>query len=134
MASGAGPTVSTPVTTGTIDTTAADTTLTTNVCNFGGPGGALIRIRVRWTPSATQTLTCKLFQAATTGTQVGPTAGLIATATGTTASAAEFEFVDTSAFAQNTVGAVYVCTLAVNTGTGTITYAYTIVETIAPIL
>ena len=133
MASGAGPACSTPVTTGTIDTTAADTTLSTPVCNFGGAAGVLVKVKVHWTPSATQTLTCKLYQGATTGTQVGPTGGLVATGTGTTGASATFEFVDASAYALNQAGAQYVCTLAVNTGTGAITYAFTEVETLAPI-
>jgi hypothetical protein len=130
----AGPSVSTPVTTGTIDTTAGDTTLSTNVCNFGEATGALVKVKVHWTPSATQTLTCKLYQGSTSGTQVGPSGGLVATATGTTGATAEFKFVDTSAYAQSQVGAQYVATLAVNTGTGTITYAFTSVETTAPVL
>jgi hypothetical protein len=133
MASGAGPTVSTPLTTGTITTTASDTTVTTNTCSTNAPGGVLVKLKIHWTPSATQTLTCKLYQVSTAGTQVGPAGGLVATGTGTTGASASFEFVDTSAYAQNTTGAVWAASLALNTGTGTITYAFTEVETLVPI-
>jgi len=133
MPAGSGPSVSTPVTTGTIDTTATDFELTTPLCNLNTIGGVLVKLKVHWTPSATQTLACKLYQGSATGTQVGPSGGLVATATGTTGAAAVFEFVDTSAYAQSATGAQWVATFAVNTGTGTVTYAFAEVETLAPI-
>jgi hypothetical protein len=133
MPAGSGPAVTTPITTGTITTGANSITITTNPFSTGSAGGVLITVYLTWTPSATQTITCKCYQTATTGTQVAPTAGLIATGTGTTETTATFTFLDTSAFALNATGAVYVVGFTASTGTGPIAYAFTELETTAPL-
>jgi hypothetical protein len=133
MPAGSGPTISTPITSGSITTGANSVTVTSPTMNLNEQLGTLITVYLTWTPSATQTITCKLYQTATTGTQVNPSAGLIATATGTTETGSTFTFVDTSAFALTTQGAVYVAGFTASTGTGTVAYAFIEVETIAPI-
>jgi hypothetical protein len=132
MPAGSGPYCSAPITSGSITGTAV--TLTTPACNTNTSFGVMISVFLAWTPSATQTITCKLYQVSTSGTQVGPSAGLIATATGTTEASAMFQFQDTSAFANNTTGAVWVASLTANTGTGTVDYAFIQVQTMAPVL
>lgn len=134
MPAGSGPAVSAPITSGSITTGANSVTVTSPGCNLNENLGVLVTVYLTWTPSATQTITCKLYQVATTGTQVNPSAGLIATGTGTTETSAQFTFQDTSAFAQATQGAVYVAGFTASTGTGTVAYAFIQVETIAPIL
>ncbi len=133
MPAGSGPSVSTPVTTGSITGTANAFTLTSPTCNFNELGGVLVTATLFWTPSATQTITAKLYQVSTSGTQVNPSAGLVATGTGTTGADATFTWVDTSAFAQATQGAVYVVGFTASTGTGTVVYGFIEVETIAPV-
>jgi hypothetical protein len=127
------PSCSTPITSGSITGTAV--TITSPTINVNNPSlaGVLIRIVLAWTPSATQTITCKLYQVSASGTQVGPSAGLIATATGTTETTAVFEFVDTSTYANATQGAVWVASLTANTGTGTVVYGFAELEKLSPI-
>lgn len=134
MPAGSGPSVSAPVTAGSITTVANAFTIVSTVCNFNEAGGVLVTVTVFWTPSATQTLTCKLYQGnGVAGTQVGPAAGLTATGTGTTEQEATFTFVDTSAYAQQQQAAQYTAGLTVSTGTGAVAYAFTEIETIAPV-
>jgi hypothetical protein len=135
MSAGSGPYCSAPVTSGSITTTANAFTATSPVCNWNETLGVLITVTLFWTPSATQTITAKLYQVSTAGTQVGPAGGLIATGTGTTEQAATFTFQDTSAFAQGpTAGAVYVCGFTASTGTGTVNYVFVEIETMAQVL
>jgi len=128
-----GPSQSTPVTSGSITTGANSQTVTSPACNTGAVAGLLITVALTGTPSATQTVTCKLYQGSTSGTQVAPTAGLLGTFTGTTEDTRLFQFVDTSAAAQNASGLVYVAGFATNTGTNTIAYAFIAVETLGPV-
>jgi hypothetical protein len=129
MPAGSGPVCTTPITSGSITTGANSVTITTGPFNTGAASGMLINVYLTWTPSATQTIACKLFQTATTGTQVGPGAGLLATGTGTTTTTTQYTFLDNSAFAQNAAGAVYVVGFTGSTGTGTIIYAFVELET-----
>jgi hypothetical protein len=128
------PNCSTPVTSGSLATSPA-VTITSPTVNVNNPSnaGMLIRVVVYWTPGATQGLICKLYQVSTSGTQVGPSGGLEATATGTTETGAVFEFVDTSAYANQTQGAVWVASLVTSTSTGTIDYAFVELEKLSPI-
>jgi hypothetical protein len=135
MAAGSGPYCSAPLTSGSITTTSNQFTATGPVCNFNTTLGVLITVQLYWTPSATQTITCKLYQVSTSGTQVGPSGGLVATGTGTTEQEASFVFQDTSAFAQGlTSGAVYVAGFTASTGTGTVDYLFIEIETMAQVL
>lgn len=134
MTAGSGPAVSAPVTSGSITTGANAVTVSSPVCNFNEALGVLVTVYLTWTPSATQTVACKLYQGSTSGTQVGPTAGLLITGTGTTETTTSFTFVDTSAYAQVQTAAQYVAGFTASTGTGTIAYAFVEVETIATIL
>jgi hypothetical protein len=133
MPAGSGPAVSTPATSGSITSVSTNFTISTPVFNTNNNIGTLVTLNLTVTPSATQTITCKLFQTSATGTQVGPAAGLAETLTGTTQAQLTFAFVDTSAFAQNGTGQVYVATFAASTGTGTVAYAFSELETIAPV-
>ena len=127
----AGVQTTTPITSGSISTAGNNITITTGTFSTGGATGMLIRVVLHWTPSATQTMACKLYQGSgVSGTQVGPTAGLLATGTGTTQAGAVFVFTDVSAFAQNASGAVYTAGFTVNTGTGTIIYSHVDLETL----
>jgi hypothetical protein len=128
--------VSAPITTGSITATANSVTVTSPTINVNNPSnaGVLIKVFLSWTPSATQTITAKLYQVATTGTQVNPSAGLLVTATGTTGESKCFEFVDTSAFANNTQGAVWVCGFTASSATtGTVVYSFLEIMLLGPI-
>ena len=131
MPAGSGPVCTTPITSGSITTVANALTITTAPFNTGAAPGVLINVYLTWTPSATQTVACRLFQTSTAGTQVGPAAGLLATGTGTTTTTTQYTFLDNSAFAQNASGAVYVIGFTASTGTGTVIYAFTELETTA---
>ncbi len=130
-----GPAVSVPITTGTITTGANAVTVTSPAVNVNNPSnaGVLVKVFLAWTPSATQTVTAKLYQVSTSGTQVNPSAGLIVTATGTTGESKMFEFVDSSAFANATQGAVWVCGFTASTGTGAVVYAFIEVLLLGPV-
>ena len=130
----AGVQCTTPITSGSITTGANSITITTGLFSTGGAGGVVVRVVLHWTPSATQTIACKLYQGSgTSGTQVGPTAGLLSTGTGTTQADSVFLFTDVSAFAQNASNAVYTAGFTASTGTGTIIYAYVGLETIGQV-
>lgn len=133
MPAGSGPAVTAPVTAGSITTVANAFTIASVTGNWNEAGGLLVTLTVFWTPSATQTLTAKCYQGAgVAGAQVGPAGGLIATGTGTTEQEATFAFVDTSAYAQAQQGGSYTIGLTVNTGTGTVDYAFVELESLAP--
>jgi len=134
MASGSGPYCSAPVTSGSITTTANQFTLSSPVLNLNEELGVLVTVQLCWTPSATQTITVKLYQGSVSGTQVGPSGGLVVTGTGTTEQQASFAFVDNSAYAQNQAGAQYVAGFTASTGTGTVDYAFVEIETMAQVL
>lgn len=134
MPAGSGPYVSAPVTSGSITATVNAFTLASPVGNWLTELGILITVTLFWTPSATQTITVKLYQGAgVAGTQVAPAAGLIATGTGTTEQEATFTFVDTSAYALAQQAGLYTAGFTASTGTGAVAYAFTELETIAPL-
>lgn len=134
MPAGSGPSVSVPVTTGSITTTANAFTLASPAGSWLTELGLLITVSLFWTPSATQTITCKLYQGSGVGgTQVGPAAGLVATGTGTTEQEGTFSFVDTSAYALAQQAGLYTAGFTASTGTGAVAYAFVELETIAPL-
>ncbi len=134
MPAGSGPFLSTPITSGSITTTSNQFTMASPTGSWLDQLGILISVTLYWTPSATQTITVKLYQGAgVTGTQVAPVAGLVATGTGTTEQNATFQFVDTSAYAQSQAGGLYTAGFTASTGTGTVNYAFVALETIAPL-
>lgn len=135
MPAGSGPYVSAPVTAGSITAVANAFTLASPVGNWLTELGILITVTLFWTLFATQTITVKLYQGAgVAGTQVAPVAGLVATGTGTTEQEATFTFVDTSAYALGlTQAGLYTAGFTASTGTGAVAYAFTELETIAPL-
>jgi hypothetical protein len=134
MPAGSGPAISAPVTAGSITTVANAFTISSVTGNWNQESGMLVTVTVYWTPSATQTLTAKCYQGAgVAGTQVGPSGGLVATGTGATEQEATFAFVDQSAYGQAQQQGQYTTGLTVSTGTGTVDYAFTELETIAPL-
>jgi hypothetical protein len=128
------PSCSAPVTSGSLATSPA-VTISSPVVNVNNPSnaGVLIRVVVYWTPGAAAGLICKLFQVSASGTQVGPSGGLEAEGASTTPACSIFEFVDTSAYANGTQGAVWVASLVTSTSTGTILYAFVELEKLSPI-
>lgn len=135
MPAGSGPFVSAPATSGSITTTTNQFTLASPNGSWLTELGLLITVELFWTPSATQTIACRLFQGSGVGgAQVGPAGGLIATGTGTTEQEASFIFVDTSAYALGlTQQGSYTAAFTASTGTGTVNYAFVELETIAPL-
>jgi hypothetical protein len=137
MPAGSGPVCSVPVTSGSITTTSNAFTIVTGTYVVSDPNGAglLVACTLYWTPSAAQTITCKLYQGSgVTGTQVGPAAGQIATASGTTEQGQTFEWVDSSAFANVNQAVQYTFGFTASTGTGTVAYAFTSLEALVPFL
>ena|SRR5215469_452132 len=130
----AGPDSSAPITSGSITTGANSVTMTSPLFSTGSAKGMLITVLLSGTPSATQTITAKLYQGnGTSGTQVNPSAGTVATFTGTTSDTKLYQWIDTSAFAQNASAAQYTVGFTGNTGTNTILYAAIELETLSPV-